>query len=1281
MPSATKRIRLSHKKQARQKCLFFTSSSIRKRVFVSTLATLTLKDFLSEQGLKIDEGEAYCDNFFLSEGFDIADIKIGKANIDARTIVNTKYSQLWIPKKPYEFGYVFDFYVAISLDTNKDRAEIVGWVSYDDIKDAIGTSSDKINYYVFDGSILRSPLELASAIIPISKAKKDLDKFTEEDHDVVQELFTGFLDNSLTTKELNFFRNHMQHCENCRETLLYLHLFDRKIKAPKEPMIYLDGSIPIEEAFVTPTQTDSYDEEYIPEEDIEEFEEDEEFEEIEETIQKFKEDIPYAAKTAPKSETIEAIKSIAKEEIKELSLDEIIAREEGTSIEIESDKLEDTETQGFIQQDIEEIEQFVQEAKVESEPFRSQIEEFTPGIIETGQEVDIQPEESFITDTPTSAWEASYSTPDTVFTEDAFGESGPSVSDVFASDDEALWQQYPTEGDIWHESFAAPETSEEEAEEFTISEMIQEPIMDTTPDTLPDVGISEEILSQPDISPVFESEEPEYIEPQELDEMSEEERLLAEAQAAEDYINAKLNAAGVEAQTYDEEEYHSDDSLTDYPEHEGSLTLESLEEEHFDTLVSDIDLESMEDSFNLQDPTIIAGTTETASGDDSLTIPDKEPSELSLPDTSDFEYISSYDDYHTDDIETFAAQQASEDATLEDLEKEFGSIASFNIEDLSTPLQHIQPAEDSKADDFSDFDSFIKGTENISRQDEPEEDTQSADLFNISSEMEGMFETPPTAEDVFGAASTLDEISEEDDYEEDDYEDEITLPPMDDSSYGDNITFAEQSGFTSQAAMEESTYISPPDFDDQIDQFSHEIYQGQYAPVDQSMDSSIPTDQDIAQLQEFVDTTKADAKKARKKAKKGGVKKFFLLTASLLLIGGVIAGVIVIAPKFGGFSDKLVASLPKIDFKNPLAKETANQQQVPASTTQPTEQTTTGEATQEEPEASTGDKLAQAPSQDTTLLNEVTNTQTATEEKLHIANKDNKAPSEAATDRARLEQNKQMPADIIASTKVESDQPTITKKSKAQPVNAPPAKPQSISKVSRAQGKLEKSDKDQKLLASLADEALPAQPEVKEPVILQTKKTIARENQKGESFLPENSKEGEGFVKAGYSASDDFKQNELASADIARASAPSNPVLSGLEEKEESIKMGFNPQDKEIAAIQYITSANVFWKPADSSIIDKELKTFISSSTQKAKTAINSELKSSQISGELRSTVISVKINNSTNSIISTLVSSSGSSRVDNLILNAVRKSFSGKFLPGSTTSSNTVQIKLTIAL
>lgn len=1312
MPSTIKRVRLSHKKTARQKCLFFTNPKIRKRVFISTLATFTLKDFLTEQGLKVNEGEAYCDNFFLSEGFDIADIKVGNANIDVRCIVNNQYTQLWIPKKPYEFGYIFDFYVAVSLDTTKDRAEIVGYVSHDDIKDSLEGNPDKINYYVFDASILKPPLELASAIIPVSKAKKGTDKFSEEDHDVVQELFTAFLDNDLGMKELTFFQNHIRNCESCKETLMYFHLFDKKIKAPKIPLVFLDESVSVEDAYATPEL--SMDDEVfeLKEDDVfDEADFDEEFEDITE-LESVK---------SPLEKAVETRKAEDKK-IKELQKEEKLAFEEP-----------EEEIHQFAK---EEFAPIVEEAKAEPKPFRRDDQKQLPEIIEAGEKVDIQPEESFLAplpEPPKSSWETAYQVSDTVFTEPetkdelgVFGDTDISTEEIFATDEESLWQQYPTEGDVWHESFSEPE-------EYSTSELLKEGLPQSVEEPLYKGPVSLEEFEELPVDELSTTETLDlpgeaFADPSAL---PDQEQLLAEARAAEDYINAKLSEAGLDTGPAEEEfpdidkqisfdETTSDEELSfdtheaeelqtyepsyDYPSEElpdsGELTLESLEEEHIDTLESydgGMDL----DSLSIQLPSAgedlkgIDQDGDSSVSDEEFSHIEYQPPESLTPeaemyqpgqlDTSGFEYIDGFgDERPVPPYEEYGEATEQTDGTLEDLEKEFDSIASFNFEDISATPPGIEPVIQDTRDIPSYQETGLSSYE-PDQADQPEM-YDPGDLFDVSKDIEGMFDTPHTSADNIFASEQKSLTGFEDDTEE-----EIIMP--DDYSTTSVDTSYQRTSSRLQGEVDQLFQEFEED-----ESGAPEEYQphSEYIPIDQSIEESIvPSDQELTDLKGFVESKKRDAKKEKKKAKKGGFKKLVLLAASLLLIGGVVAGVVVIGPKLGGMSKDLMASLPKFESKQELSQPPGGQ--LPPPPDQPTQESQLPPETEVDPNAA-----PVTPADDVSTNSTVTDHVSELDKKVAI---ETSAPQEAEGEKAPVTEEKKVvkTSEPEKLTLSQTNEKAVTAgKSQPQPqpqankqerllaatpagssgnVSKPPAPPKAKMMTAKP---VKPAPKDSGAVRAKADiKAQPVAPppadndklKINKPVILQTSETIAMEDQSGASFLPERSREiasdrdEEGFIAAGFSTT---KKEAL---------PPANPVIAGLEEKEETLKTNLNPGPRKLAATVHSTSANVYWKPATSRQISTDLKNFINSSTQQAKSIINTELKTNEISGQLRSTVILVKINNSTNSIIASIVSSSGSSRVDNLILNSVRKSFSTKSLPKSSGESDTVQINITVAL
>jgi hypothetical protein len=259
-------------------------------------------------------------------------------------------------------------------------------------------------------------------------------------------------------------------------------------------------------------------------------------------------------------------------------------------------------------------------------------------------------------------------------------------------------------------------------------------------------------------------------------------------------------------------------------------------------------------------------------------------------------------------------------------------------------------------------------------------------------------------------------------------------------------------------------------------------------------------------------------------------------------------------------------------------------------------------------------------------------------------------------------------------------QPPAKQKVVARVIAAPPKKPAQVASKTQPQETRKRQDTRQNVTIASAlggNEATQAQD--KEDIELQTPRTIALEKQKGESFLPNKADSPRAAAEGFYDAS--FTETAGVSGAGRKQRAPQNPIIAGLEEKEESLKISLNPETIDDEPQNYITSAKVSWNATSTKNIEGALKTFLNSSTQKSKASLIAELKANKISGQLRPTVILLNINNSTNSITSRIVSSSGSSRVDNIILNAVRKSFSASSLPAAKTPSEPLQIKLTVTL
>jgi hypothetical protein len=1244
VPSTIKRIKLSHKKTARQKCLFFPEARSRKRVYISSLATLTLQEFLKEQGITINEGEGYCDNFFLAEAFDIADLKAGNAHIDCRCIINQPYTQLWIPKKPYEFGYQFDFYVAISIDTQKDRAEILGYVTGEDVKSSLKSNPERLNYYVLDIDILKPPLELASDIIPVASAKKDKSSIKETDHDLVKELFTGFLDDTISFKERAFFESHISICEECREDLLYLHLFDQKIKNTKNRMVFIDESIPIEEAIYTEeeikeqTQQES---EELEEKLVEEYEEEElpEPEEVIKPEKQAKEEAP-EARVEPFQEVTQTPSDLElPPEFQSPSREITISKsEEDTGLQEETEELTGLEEQfTFIQEE---------EVAEPASPFRKEAEEPDKTTYETGHEVDIQPEETYsegLTEEPD--WASSYTIPP------------EGLPDVPAS------EEIPFE-DIQPESW--PE------------EDLETPQIDDLPDA--DLWQEGEKAGTGFDEPFISSEEDVYGMPPSMEEFSSTPEELSHTEDFEEFqeFPEPAEISYEEPQIYESFEEHPETTFESFKTFEDtdSLTLESLEEEHFDVIESfpdeeTIDIQPTIDTVIPDDETAYYQTSQPES-----TYQEPEEPEITFHD--DFSYQSDFTEEPT------PPPQETSDLTLEDLEKEFDSIASFEFEEIEKPSRPQESIE-----------SYDQSEEFTEPQQYPDQQTEYVDeLFKQSAQeyQEYKQEGPIEYSEQGYIEYDSDSIPDTSGWESLETEQPQQLTTDQDSQLLGKMkeellrqqyqeeTPGQHQDYSETMPAYDQDYTSEPygESDISISGGYQAMPGGDYEDYSQPQQpdltydqmSAIPSEGDMAELKSFVDSKKKEVKKGRRK------KGFPLLTTAavmILLTGGLAlcgVGTGIIPFQDGQYNlvkkvdvDKIIAMIPGKAEEPPKELARANNESAP--------EILPPEESSSEMEAKSADTEIPAEDISAMLAGEET-----PEENLSSSSTTKETQPDALQEDKTNAKQEPAPEKILASASpAEPELPRVTPRpepAKAKkPTSLPPAKP------AAEQTNIRKKDTAKPVVTiSPADEAAQEETEYK---VLQTPETIAMERQTGVSFLPKKEQD-EGFFDASFKG--DSSSGRAASTGAARLERVQNPVVAGLEEKEERLKIALNPKIASTAVSSTaIKTAKISWDSADMQYIDAELMAYLTKGTQTAKTTLESDLKKNNFSGSLRPTVITLKINNSTNSISSNISSSSGYSKLDSIILKAVRAGFSAKSLPSPANTSGTVEIKLTIVL
>ena len=231
MVSKFQRIKLAHKKAAKLKASYFGDTRVRKRIYVQTLGIEVFKDFLKLYHLSYNEGEAYCDNFYTAETMDIADLKLENIHVNLFCTVNTPINEVWIPKAPLNLGYVFDYYVAINVNTVEDKAEIAGFITFEQVKKYYSNPQNVEKYIILNSAELMEIETFPQRLLNEFNANQVKEDVDFEEVQFAEELLVPYLDHELTLKQRSFLQQHLYDADTSKENLIYLELLERKIRS------------------------------------------------------------------------------------------------------------------------------------------------------------------------------------------------------------------------------------------------------------------------------------------------------------------------------------------------------------------------------------------------------------------------------------------------------------------------------------------------------------------------------------------------------------------------------------------------------------------------------------------------------------------------------------------------------------------------------------------------------------------------------------------------------------------------------------------------------------------------------------------------------------------------------------------------------------------------------------------------------------------------------------------------------------------------------------------
>jgi len=202
-------------KQAANKASVLIEPHIRERVYFNTIGLNVFFRWCKKNKIEYQEGKSH--DAEILEFIDINHVIINNYRIDIRVMTGDTFDALYIPKIPFDIGFKPDFYVAVRLNHELDKAEIKGYLK----TESVLTKNYNEDYYI----------AVADRLAPISELNKFLKqnepKKTEEqvlakgfDCEQTQLKIFDFIDKTLSQKDHAQFIYHVIQCPECRTDVL-----------------------------------------------------------------------------------------------------------------------------------------------------------------------------------------------------------------------------------------------------------------------------------------------------------------------------------------------------------------------------------------------------------------------------------------------------------------------------------------------------------------------------------------------------------------------------------------------------------------------------------------------------------------------------------------------------------------------------------------------------------------------------------------------------------------------------------------------------------------------------------------------------------------------------------------------------------------------------------------------------------------------------------------------------------------------------------------------------
>lgn len=226
MPKAlAKKIKSKDKNEIKAAVSGLKDLTLQKKAFMSLVASDILCKYLKEQDITIISENNNFSGLLLLKDFDIANI-IAENNIKmaVRAFVGDDYPQMCIPRSHFLNDILADIYVGVRIESNIDKAELVGFIEVSQINRQNG--NDK---YVCVNVDQLKPIDNLKQTILLLDTKKHL--HLPMDHQKTKELFFQYIENRISSSDKEFFVRHIASCCKCNQEFNHIIELDNKLKA------------------------------------------------------------------------------------------------------------------------------------------------------------------------------------------------------------------------------------------------------------------------------------------------------------------------------------------------------------------------------------------------------------------------------------------------------------------------------------------------------------------------------------------------------------------------------------------------------------------------------------------------------------------------------------------------------------------------------------------------------------------------------------------------------------------------------------------------------------------------------------------------------------------------------------------------------------------------------------------------------------------------------------------------------------------------------------------